>query len=372
MVIVGGGVIAAEMAHIFSAFGTRVTIVAYTEHLLRHEDDDVSAAFTALASSRWDVHGRSGRRRRSSELPTACGCASRTPTATRTDHIDAEMVLIAVGRVPNSDRLGLDAAGIEVHDDGRIVVDDYQRTTVEGVFALGDVSSEWELKHVANHEARIVQYNLTHPDAMEKADHRFVPHAVFSDPQVASVGKTERELVEAGTAYVSKTQRYGDVAYGWAMEDTTGFVKVLADPASGQILGAHLLGADASSLIQPIVQAMSFGLSARDMGRKPVLDPPGARRSGRERRSRPSARLNPSSRPGSTGAQWLNPGRSRAHDPSPPGYVTGRTSPRGRTVLAERRTDRWRAPWRQESKPVGSPPTSRPGWTVFRGPSGTG
>ena len=147
------------------------------------------------------------------------------------------------------------------------MVDDYQRTTADGVFALGDVSSEWELKHVANHEARVVQHNLTHPDAMEKADHRFVPHAVFTDPQIASVGKTERELVEAGTAYVAKTQRYGDVAYGWAMEDTTGFVKVLADPATGQLLGGHLFGVDASSLIQPIVQAMSFGLSARDMGR---------------------------------------------------------------------------------------------------------
>jgi mycothione reductase len=267
MVIVGGGVIGAEMAHIFSALGTRVSIVAYTEHLLRHEDDDVSAAFTALASSRWDV--------RTERTATAI---ERSPDGVRLhvenadgdpeDHIDAEMVLIAVGRVSNSDRLGLDAAGIVVHDDGRIVVDDYQRTTADGVFALGDVSSEWELKHVANHEARIVQYNLTHPDAMEKADHRFVPHAVFSDPQVASVGKTESELVEAGTAYVAKTQRYGDVAYGWAMEDTTGFVKVLADPSSGQILGAHLLGADASSLIQPIVQAMSFGLSARDMGRR--------------------------------------------------------------------------------------------------------
>ena len=195
MVIVGGGVIAAEMAHIFSALGTRVSIVAYTEHLLRHEDEDVSAAFTDLASSRWDV--------RTERTATAI---ERTPDGVRLHvedaygnadgHIDAEMVLIAVGRVSNADRLGLDTAGIEVHDDGRIVVDDYQRTTADGVFALGDVSSEWELKHVANHEARIVQYNLTHPDAMEKADHRFVPHAVFSDPQVASVGKTERELVD--------------------------------------------------------------------------------------------------------------------------------------------------------------------------------
>ena len=170
------------------------------------------------------------------------------------------MVLIAVGRVSNADRLGLDAAGIEVHDDGRIVVDDYQRTTADGVFALGDVSSE-ELKHVANHEARIVQYNLTHPDRWRRPTP--VRPARGVQRPAGCLRRQDRErVVEAGTAYVAKTQRYGDVAYGWAMEDTTGFVKVLADPTSGQILGAHLLGAQASSLIQPIVQAMSFGLGA--------------------------------------------------------------------------------------------------------------
>jgi mycothione reductase len=266
MVIVGGGVIAAEMAHIFSAFGTRVSIVAYTDRLLRHEDDDVSAAFTELAGRQWDVHiNRTATRIENTTDGVRLPCEDEEGNPEKP--IEAEIALIAVGRVSNADRLGLDAGGIRTHDDGRIVVDDYQRTTADGVFALGDVSSDWELKHVANHEARVVQYNLKHPDAMMKADHRFVPHAVFSEPQVASVGKTEAELVEAGTPYVSKTQRYGDVAYGWAMEDTTGFVKVLADPATGQILGAHLLGADASSLIQPVIQAMSFGLSARDMGR---------------------------------------------------------------------------------------------------------
>ncbi len=267
MVILGGGVIAAEMAHVFSSFGTRVTIVARTERLLRRADQSVSTAFTELAADAWDV-----RTSREAARVVATDDGVRVElhdTIGRPDPrpAEGELLLIATGRIPNADRLGLANGEIELRDDGRVAVDAYQRTSAEGVFALGDVSSGWQLKHVANHEARIVQHNLAHPDAMEEADHRYVPYAVFSHPQVASVGKTEQELVGSGTAYVTNTVRYGDVAYGWAMEDTTGFVKVLADPKSGLLLGAHLLGPDASSLIQPIIQAMSFGLNAHDMAR---------------------------------------------------------------------------------------------------------
>ena len=253
-----------------------------------------------------------------------------------------------------------------MHDDGRIVVDDYQRTTADGVFALGDVSSPWQLKHVANHEARIVQHNLKHPDAMEKADHRFVPHAVFTHPQIAGVGKTERELVEAGTAYVSKTQQYGDVAYGWAMEDTTGFVKLLADPTTGQLLGAHLFGA---GRVQPD-PADRPGDELRAVrarhGPRSVLDPPGPRRGRRERRPRSSARLTRCrGQPISTGtqAQCPQPGYEVGRTSSRRGYGVVRTSSRGsRSSRSVVPTEGDRA-CHQESKPVGSPPTSRPAWT---------
>ncbi len=267
LAILGGGVIAAEMAHVFSSFGTQVTIVARSERMLRDEDDDVSAAFTAIASDTWDV-----RRSRIAERVEAAASGVRvhlqTPEGRRDpDPVEAEILLIATGRISNADRLDVQAAGIDLHEDGRIVVDDFQRTTADGVFALGDVSSRWQLKHVANHEARVVRHNLKNPHQLTRADHRFVPQAVFSHPQVASVGTTERELVAAGTPYVSNTVQYGDVAYGWAMEDPTGFVKVLADPGTGLILGAHLLGPDASSLIQPLIQAMSFDLTAHTMAR---------------------------------------------------------------------------------------------------------
>jgi mycothione reductase len=152
-------------------------------------------------------------------------------------------------------------------DSGHVVVDDYQETAVEGIYALGDLSSPSELKHVANHEARVVQHNLLHPDERITADHRFVPHAVFTHPQVASVGLTEQKARGLGVSYVVSKQDYAGIAYGWAMEDTTGFAKLLADPATGQILGAHIIGPQASSVIQPLIQAMSFGLDAHSMAR---------------------------------------------------------------------------------------------------------
>jgi len=147
------------------------------------------------------------------------------------------------------------------------VLDDQQRTTADGIFALGDVCSHQQLKQVANHEMRVVQHNLLYPDSMIDADHRFVPHAVFSEPQVASVGLTEQQAEERGIRYVTAIQDYGSIAYGWAMEDTEHFAKLLADPDTGQLLGAHLIGPQASSLIQPLIQAMSFGLPAHQLAR---------------------------------------------------------------------------------------------------------
>jgi mycothione reductase len=147
------------------------------------------------------------------------------------------------------------------------VVDAQQRTVVPGIFALGDVSSRYQLKHVANHEARVVRHNLMHPDDRITTDHRFVPAAVFTEPQIASVGLTERQARDRGVQHVVGRRDYGGTAAGWAREDTTGFAKVLADPTTGLLLGAHVIGPEAATVIQPLVQAMSFGLPAHDVAR---------------------------------------------------------------------------------------------------------
>lgn len=265
VVILGSGFIAAEFAHVFSAFGSEVTIVARTDRLLRTHDADVVARFNELARHRWDVRFE----RRVEQAWTDDGrVVLRLDGPNGQEVVDGDTLLVAVGRQPNSDHLDVGATGVTTAETGLIVVDDYQRTTVDGVWALGDISSPWQLKHVANHEQRVVQHNLLHPQAPVASDHRFVPHAVFTSPQIASVGLTEQEAQARELPYVTATHDYADVAYGWALEDTTGFAKLLAHPETGQLLGGHLIGPQASTLIQPVIQAMSFGLPAQRMARE--------------------------------------------------------------------------------------------------------
>ena len=263
VVILGGGYIAAEFSHIFSSFGSRVSVVNRGDRLLAREDADVSARFTDIVRDRLDLRtGTTARSVRAVEGGVVLTVAG--PDGVEQE-IEAEVLLVATGRRPNGDRLALDAAGIEVDDHGYVVVDEHQRTTAPHVYALGDVSSPYQLKHVANHEARVVQHNLLHPDALRAADHRFVPHAVFSSPQVAAVGLTEQQAVDQGIDHVVAQQAYGDVAFGWAMEDRDHFVKLVAERGTGRLLGAHLIGPEASTLIQPLIQAMSFGQTAQEV-----------------------------------------------------------------------------------------------------------
>lgn len=261
LVIVGSGFISAEFAHVFASFGVEVTVLARSGALLRNEDEDISARFTELARERFDVRlNRTARRIRRVE-------AGFRLELDGGESIEADELLIATGRRPNSDVLDVAATGVTTMDSGHVRVDAYQQTSVDGVYALGDLSSRYELKHVANHEARVVQHNLLHPDDRIEADHRFVPHAVFSSPQIASVGVTEQQARQRGLRYVTSKQDYAGIAYGWAMEDTAGFAKLLADPATGKLLGAHIIGPQAPTVIQPLVQAMSFGLDAHAMAR---------------------------------------------------------------------------------------------------------
>lgn len=262
LIILGSGFIASEFAHVFSSFGVKVTVIARSNLLLRHEDLEVAERFTEIAKQKWDVRLQ---RKTIRAEKTANGVKLHMEGPDGAETVEAELLLVATGRRPNTDLLEVDNAGIETHPDGRIKVDEYQRTSQQHIFALGDISSDYQLKHVANHEARVVKHNLLNPDDQIKSDHRFVPAAVFSSPQIASVGLTEEQAKAAGIRYVTASQAYASIAYGWAMEDTTGFAKLLADPATGQLIGAHIIGPQASTVIQPLIQAMSFGLDAKSM-----------------------------------------------------------------------------------------------------------
>ncbi|SDJ20360.1 mycothione reductase [Frankineae bacterium MT45] len=261
LVILGGGYIAAEFAHIFHSLGVDVTIVTRGDGMLQRLDQELSRQFTEVAAERWNI-----RLRRQVEQITQAGAEISL-------HLDdgsestGDMLLVATGRRANGDRINAPAAGIALHTDGRIVVDEYQRSTVPGIWALGDVSSPQQLKHVANADARVVAHNLAHPQQLMSSRHQIVPAAVFTDPQIATVGLTEEQARAAGHRIQVLRWDYAGTAYGWAMETSVGFCKVVVESGTGRLLGAHILGADAAVLIQPLVQAMEFGQTALEVAR---------------------------------------------------------------------------------------------------------
>jgi len=262
MAIIGGGYVAAEFAHVFSALGTAVTHLVRGPRLLRAQDVDISRQFTETAARQWDVRletttTRVARRNGAIVLSLSDGT-----------ELETDVLLIATGRVPNGDRLALENTTI-ASEDGQVHVDEFQRTTAAGIWALGDVSSDYELKHVANLEARTVQHNLLNPDDLIASDHRFVPSAVFTSPQIASVGLTSQDAQEQGIEHQAVTHDYADIAYGWAMGSPTGehFVKLVGDAQGQRLLGAHIIGPQASLLLQPLVQAISLGTSPAEMVR---------------------------------------------------------------------------------------------------------
>jgi mycothione reductase len=265
LIIIGGGFIACEFAHVFASLGSRVTLLLRGSALLRGHDDDITMRFTDIAAKKWEIrdhHELADARARGDEVEIVCTDGAK---------VRGDALLVATGRVPNGDLLDAEQAGVKVTASGQVVVDEFQRTTARGIFALGDVSSDYQLKHVANHEARVVRHNLfldwDDTDALVPANHRYVPWAVFTEPQIASVGLTENEARAKGFRIKVKIQDYADVAYGWAMEDTTGVAKLIVDDDTGLLLGAHIMGHQASSLIQPVVQAMAFDLPAQEMAR---------------------------------------------------------------------------------------------------------
>ena len=268
LVILGGGFIAAELGHVFSALGSRVSVVHRGDRMLRHEDAEVSERFSDVFCERVELyfHSHATRIEGSPGALTVHFDQVTGPEGPRFgrrgDSVTGDVLLVTTGRDPNSGQLDVAAAGVEVDREGYVVTDDTLATSAEGVWALGDIRNPLQLKHLANQEALVVSHNLRHPDEPMRIDQRVVPHAVFSHPQIGSVGATEEELRAAGSSYLVGRRDYGGVAYGWALEDTTGFAKVLVDPASRQLLGGHVIGPQAATLVQQLAQAMTFGVPA--------------------------------------------------------------------------------------------------------------
>ncbi|WP_087484517.1 mycothione reductase [Brachybacterium massiliense] len=267
LAILGSGVIAVEMAHIFASLGVEVTLIARSAQLLRAADADVSARLTEILGDRLRLETELST---TSVRRTGEGIELRGLRDGAGVRVQAEELLVAVGRRPNSDLLDVAAAGIDTAEDGRVRVDEHQRVlgageVLEGLWAFGDLSSAEQLKHVANHEQRIVRHNILHPEQLRRSDTMPIPSGVFTHPQIAWVGLDEESARRSGRRVKVAVQEYASIAYGWAMEDSTGFAKIIADAETTEILGAHLIGPEATTLVQLLIQAMSTGQTARDI-----------------------------------------------------------------------------------------------------------
>jgi mycothione reductase len=260
LVVVGGGYISCELGYFFEAMGTEVSIVESNDVLLHREDTEVAEEFHSVAKNRHEVH-TGYRATRLSE--TEEGVAVLAESEDDEVSVTGEKVMLAVGRRPNTDGLGLEEAGIETDERGFVKTDERLRTTAENVWAQGDVAGNYMFKHSGDYETECAVRNVVHGEGIE-VDYSAMPHAVFTEPQVAGVGATEDELADNGVEYVVGKARFEDSAMGRAKKLEDGFAKVLAAP-DGEILGFHVVGKEASVMVHEAVVAMRNGVKVNEV-----------------------------------------------------------------------------------------------------------
>jgi dihydrolipoamide dehydrogenase len=266
LLIVGAGIIGLELGSVWRRLGADVTIVEFLDHILPGIDTEVAKQFHRILqkqgiavrlSSKVAGVDSSGKVLKVKVEPAAGGGAAET--------LEADVVLVAIGRVPYTEGLGLEALGVKKDNRGRILVDPHFRTNVEGVYAIGDVIAGPMLAHKAEDEgvavAEIIAGQAGH------VNYDVIPNVVYTYPEIASVGKTEEELKTAGIAYNVGKFPFTANARAKVNLTTEGFVKILADAKTDRVLGVHILGPDAGNMIGEAAVAMEFGASSEDIAR---------------------------------------------------------------------------------------------------------
>jgi mycothione reductase len=255
IIIIGGGYVGAEYAHFFSGIGTKTTLVQRNVRLVPDEEPEVSELLQKELAKRLEIHTNTEvvELRQSGTLKTVI---ARDRADNGLHEFSAEALMIATGRVPNSDILKPEKTGVKLDEQGFVNVDEFLETSKKNIWAFGDAIGKQMFKHVANYEAGIAWHNAVHNHKVAM-DYSITPHAVFTHPQIASVGLKEAEAIQQGYDTLVGVARYRDTAMGGAMGEPEGFVKVLVENKTGKILGCHIIGPEASSLIQEITNALS-------------------------------------------------------------------------------------------------------------------
>lgn len=249
MVIIGGGYIAAELAHFYGALGTKITVLVRGNRMLDNEDEEIADWFTKEFSKKYEILFET-------EVETVSYQDNKFITKLKGggEKLESDQLLVATGRVPNTDILDVKATGVETDEKGYIKVNEYLETNVRGVFAFGDILGILPFRHTANDQ---VSFSIRNAFTDKKVP--FGPfaigHAVFSSPQVGGVGKTEQELKKEGVKYKVGRAQLKDTAMGGALQEN-GLAKVLTDELGQAILGVHIVGPQASVLIHEAIVAM--------------------------------------------------------------------------------------------------------------------
>jgi dihydrolipoamide dehydrogenase len=265
LLVVGAGVIGLELGSVWRRLGSEVEVVEFLDRILPGMDNEVAKQFQRILekqgikfrlSSKVTAIDASGPRLEASVEPSAGGSAQT---------IEADAALIAIGRVPYTDGLGVDAVGVKRDNRGRIAVDRHYATNVSGIYAIGDVIDGPMLAHKAEDEgvavAEIIAGKAGH------VNYDVIPNVIYTFPEVASVGKTEEELKAVGIAYASGKFPFTANGRAKVNHQTDGFVKILADAKTDRVLGVHIIGADAGNMIAEAAVAMEFGGSSEDIAR---------------------------------------------------------------------------------------------------------
>lgn len=265
LVVVGGGVIGLELGSVWARLGAKVTVVEFLDTVLGGMDGEVSKQFQRML-------GKQGFEFKLGAKVTGVTKAKKGATVTfepvkggAAETVEADAVLIATGRKPYTDGLGLKEAGVEMDERGRVKTDGHLRTNVAGIYAIGDVVAGPMLAHKAEDEgvavAEIIAGQAGH------VNYDVIPGVVYTSPEVASVGKTEEELKKAGVEYKSGKFPFTANGRARAMLHTDGFVKILADKATDRVLGVHIVGFGAGEMIHEAAVLMEFGGSSEDLAR---------------------------------------------------------------------------------------------------------
>ena len=258
LAIVGGGYIAAEYGHFFSAMGSAVTIIGRNPQFIPEEEPEISAlAMEMLGDHITILTNHEVREAGTGEAGTVfLNAVDRT--SGKSVRIESDMILIATGRSSNSDILHPERSGVKVDRHGWIIVDEHLQTTQPGIWAFGDANGRYLFKNVANYEASVVYRNALHGEG-EKVDYTGVPHAVFTSPEIASAGLSEKEAIAryGRDNILVGVARYLDTAKGLAIGAKREFAKIIVERSSRSIIGAHIIGPEASILIQELVYFIS-------------------------------------------------------------------------------------------------------------------